>query len=71
MAQWAQDNKFVDSGLENWALVDSGYNYHNFKDSLNETAETNGKRFSIREALLLCQLIFSHAIVDKLVILFF
>ena len=51
--------------------MDSGYNYHNFKDSLNETAEIDGKRFLIREALLLCQLIFSHAIVDKLVILFF
>ena len=43
----AQDNKFVESRQENWTLLDSGYNYHNFKDSLNETAETNGKRFSI------------------------
>ena len=58
MAQWAQDNKFVDSGLENWALVDSGYNYHKFKDRLNETIERNEKRFSIQEALLLCQFFF-------------
>ena len=35
-----------------------GYNCHKFKDSLNETAETNGKGFLIREDLLLCQLIF-------------
>ena len=48
MAQWAQDNKFVESELENWVLVDSGYNYHNFKDCLNEIAEINGNRFSIR-----------------------
>ena len=41
MAQWVQDNKFVESGLENWALVDLGYNYHNIKDNLNENAETN------------------------------
>ena len=58
MAQWVQDNKFVESGLENWVLVNSDYNYHNFKDSLNEIEKTNGKRFSIREALLLYQLIF-------------
>ena len=70
MAQWVKDNKFVESGLENWALVDLGYNYHNIKDNLNENAETNRKRFSIREVLLLCQLIFFHAIVYKLAILF-
>ena len=58
LAQWVQDNKFVENGLENWVLVNSVYNYHKFKDRLNETAETNGKRFSIWEALFLCQLIF-------------
>ena len=70
MAQLAKNNKFVESGLENWVLVDSDYNYHNIKDNLNEIAETNRKIFSIREALLLCQLIFFHAIVYKLAILF-
>ena len=70
MAQLAKNNKFVESGLENWALVDSDYNYHNIKDNLNEIAETNRKIFSIREALLLCQLIFFHATVYKLAILF-
>ena len=58
LAQWAHDNKFVESVLENWVLVNSDYNYHKFKDSLNETAETNGKRFLIQEALFICQLIF-------------
>ena len=58
MAQWAQENKLVESGLKNRALENSSYNYHKFKDSLNETAKTNEKRFSIRDTLLLCQLIF-------------
>ena len=58
LAQWVQNNKFVESVLENWVLVNSGYNYHKFKDNLNETAKTNGKRFSIQEALFICQLIF-------------
>ena len=57
MAQWAQDNKFIDSGLKDWALVNLGYNYHKFKDDLNETLETNGKRLSVREVLLLCGLV--------------
>ena len=35
MAQWAQDNKFVESGLENWALMNLGNNYHKFKEDLN------------------------------------
>ena len=47
LAQRAQDNKFVESGLENWVLVNLGYHHHKFKDSFNENAETNGKRFSI------------------------
>ena len=47
LAQGAKDNKFVESGLENWVLMNSGYNYHKFKDSLNEIAEINGKRFLI------------------------
>ena len=58
LAQWAQDNKFVESGLENWVLVNSGYCHHKFKDSFNETIETNGKRFSIREVLFLYYSIF-------------
>ena len=35
VVQWAQDNKFVESGLENWALVNLGNNYHKFKENLN------------------------------------
>ena len=35
IAQWAQDNKFVESRLESWALVNSGNNYHKFKEDLN------------------------------------
>ena len=35
MAQWAQNNKFVESGLENWVLVNLGNNYHKFKEDLN------------------------------------
>ena len=31
--QRAQDNKFVESGLENWALANMGYYHHGFKDS--------------------------------------
>ena len=53
LAQRAQDNKFVESGLENWALVNLGYHHRKFKDNFNENAETNGKRFSIREAFFL------------------
>ena len=52
LAQWVQDNKFVESGLKNWVLVNSGYNYHKFRDDLNETSETNGRRLSVQEALL-------------------
>ena len=44
--------------MGNWVLVNSGYNYHKFKDGLNEIVETNEKRFSIQEALFLYQLIF-------------
>ena len=58
LAQRAQDNKFVESGLENWALVNLGYHHHKFKDSFNENVETNGKRFSIREAFFLYQSVF-------------
>ena len=35
IAQWAQDNKFVDSRLKNWVLVNSGNNYHKFREDLN------------------------------------
>ena len=51
LAQLAQDNKFVDSGLENWALVGSGYHNYKFRDSFDETTEINGKISSIRGAL--------------------
>ena len=43
MAQWAKDNKFIESGLENWVLVNSDYHHHKSKDNFNETAETNGE----------------------------
>ena len=46
--QRAQDNKFVESGLENWALANMSYHHHKFKDSFNENTETNGKRSLIR-----------------------
>ena len=49
--------------------MNSDYNYHKFRDDLNETSETKGRRLSVQEALLLCGLIFSRTIVDKLVIL--
>ena len=54
LAQWVQDNKFVESGLENWVLVDSGSYHHKFRDNFNETTETNGKIFSIRGAFFWC-----------------
>ena len=53
LAQWAQDNKFVDNGLENWVLVYLGYHHHKFKDNFNENTEINGKRSSIWEAFFL------------------
>ena len=28
--QRAQDNKFVESGLRNWALANMGYHHHRF-----------------------------------------
>ena len=37
LTQWVQDNKFVESWLKNWVLVNSDYNYHKFKESLNKT----------------------------------
>ena len=46
--QRAQDNKFVESGLENWALANMGYHHHKFKDSFNENTKTNGKKSLIR-----------------------
>ena len=51
LAQWVQDNKFVESELENWALVGSGYHHYKFRDSFDETTETNGKISLIRGAL--------------------
>ena len=47
LAQRVQDNKFVESGLGNWALVNLGYHHHKFKDSFDENTKTNGKRSSI------------------------
>ena len=35
LVQWAQDNKFVKSGLENWVLVDLDYYHHKFRESFN------------------------------------
>ena len=35
VAQWAQNNKFVESGLEDWTLVSLGNNYNKFKEDLN------------------------------------
>ena len=41
LAQWAKDNKFVESWLKSWALVnlDNNFfldnNYHKFKEDLN------------------------------------
>ena len=66
MTQRAQDNKFIESGLENWVLVNLDYRHHKFKDSLYENTETNGKRSSIREAFFLYQAVFFNVIVDKL-----
>ena len=37
LAQRVQDNKFVESGLGNWVLVNLGYHHHKFKDSFDET----------------------------------
>ena len=51
LAQWAQDNKFVESRLENWALVNLDNSYHEFKDNLNWTSDTNRNRFLVRGAL--------------------
>ena len=47
LAQRVQDNKFVDNGLGNWALVNLGYHHHKFKDSFDENTKINGKRSSI------------------------
>ena len=35
LVQQAQDNKFVGSELESWALVNLDNNYHEFKEDLN------------------------------------
>ena len=66
LAQRSQDNKFVESGLGNWALVNLGYRHHRFKDSFNENTEIDGKRSSIREAFFLYQAIFLYVILNKL-----
>ena len=58
LARRAQDNKFVGSGLGNWALVNLGYHHHKFKDSFDENTETNEKRSSIQEAFFLYKAIF-------------
>ena len=58
LARRAQDNKFVESGLGNWVLVNLGYHHHKFKDSFDKNTETNEKRSSIREAFFLYQVIF-------------
>ena len=66
LAQWAQDNKFIESGLENWALVDSGYYHCKFRESFNETTETNGKIFSIQGALFwYYSILFSFSLVHQ------
>ena len=51
LAQWAQDNKFVESELENWVLMDSSYYHYKFRDSFDEITEINRKISSIRGAL--------------------
>ena len=50
LAQWAQDNKFVENEFENWALVNLDNSYHVFKDNLNWTSNTNRNRFPVQGA---------------------
>ena len=50
LALWAKDNKFVENGLENWTLVNLDNSYHEFKDNLNWTSNTNRNRFPVRWA---------------------
>ena len=45
LTQWAQDNKFVKSGLENWVLVNSSYHLTSSKTiSLNKWEKILGPR---------------------------
>ena len=67
LTQWAQDNKFVKSGLENWVLVNSSYHYHKFKDNF---IKQMGKDSRSEKLYFYINQYFSYAIVDKLLVLF-
>ena len=50
VVQWIKDNKFVKNKLENWTLVNLDNSYHEFKDNLNWTSDTNRNRFLVQGA---------------------
>ena len=55
LTQWAQDNKFVDSGLKNWTLMNWTMASMSLKDNSNKTVDTNMNKFSIRGDQHLCK----------------
>ena len=48
LTQWAQDNKFVESGLKNWVLMNWTTANMSLKDNSNKTTDTNMNRFPVR-----------------------
>ena len=50
LTQQAQNNKFVESGLKNWALMNWTTVSEDLKDNLNKTADTNMNKFTVRGA---------------------
>ena len=51
LTQWAQNNKFVESRLKNWALMNWTMVDMSLKDNSNEIAGTNMNGFPVRGGL--------------------
>ena len=48
MTQQAQENKFVESGLKNWALINWTTASEDLKDDWNKIANANMNKFTVR-----------------------
>ena len=48
MTQQAQDNEFVESKSKNWARMNWTTASEDLKDDLNQTADTNINKFTVR-----------------------
>ena len=48
LTQQAQNNKFVESGLKIWALINWTPANEDLNDNLNKTADTNMNKFTVR-----------------------